>query len=1003
MPRRKLVGDESAETWQAPDEETFVLPAAWHDLVQPRRGGLVGVVPPADPAAVDRAEEWLARDRKVVEALLTDPQADPELVRLARANLAGTADPLGAAVLAALAPPYVGHSLWSESPFVDAWVVRHGLAFAARAVVELCGIDAGRFGPGVSPLYRPLRLCTPLGSSQPHLTAQATDRVRALLAAADEEAYRQAVAALAEYRTTPHLRVVTAYLAPGTPGWAEGCLLDQPGLGAHDHYTLRPLLLRALDDPAQVSRVAPSQYRPYWSMDLIATLTESLGAGCVPLVAEAVAGSVAARDSDRVRIFTAALVEFPTDDALQVLLARLDDKRVRPAVQDAMERYPVRATRLLAAAALRGGKIAPTARRLLATHLTRHPAVLPELLPHLDQAAADLLRALDPARPRVAEAPPEELPPLLVSPPWTRKRTARKPRVLTGLRPDDAARVRWEAGEHGIDGGLLLVPDAVGPVGAARQAAEQALRLVAADVGATEFRAAVADRYGAEAAELVAELLATDPLEATLPGRLPALPGWVQPGTLPQLLLNGSGTALPEAAVRHVLTMLAISKPGAPYPGLAVVREACRDEALAEFAWELFQEWRLADLPAKESWILHALGFLGNDETVRRLTPIVRDWPGEGAHRRAVEGLDVLAGIGTDVALLHLNSLAQRVKFKALKERAQEKITEIADGLGLSGEQLADRLVPDLGLDAAGTTVIDYGPRRFTVGFDEQLRPFVLDGDGKRRKDLPAPGARDDQELAPAERKRFAGLKKDVRTIATDQIRRLEAAMVAQRSWTAGEFRELFVRHPLLGHLVRRLVWVAEGTEDATAFRVAEDRTFADLHDDAFTLPDGATVRLAHPLLLGETLPAWSELVADYQILQPFPQLGRPVHRLTPEEATDHRLRRFEEHVVPVGRLLALTKRGWERGAPQDAGIERWFSKPLGDGVHLVIALEDGLWVGNLDESAHQLFRTVWLDRSPGDYRPAAADRYPLRFGDLDPVTASELLADLAEATAEEP
>ncbi|MEV7026812.1 DUF4132 domain-containing protein, partial [Kitasatospora sp. NPDC093558] len=545
---------------------------------------------------------------------------------------------------------------------------------------------------------------------------------------------------------------------------------------------------------------------------------------------------------------------------------------------------------------------------------------------------------------------------------------------------------------------LFLVPDAVGPVGRARGAAEQGLRLVASTEGNEAVLAAVSARFGAEAAEIVAEALAADPLENALPAKMPALPAWAQPAVLPQLLLTGGG-ALPEESVRHVLTMLALSKPGDPYPGLAIVVDVCRADSLAAFAWALFEEWRQVAMPAKESWTLHALGFLGDDETVRRLTPVVRDWPGQGAHHRAVEGLGVLAAIGSDVALLHLHGIAQRVKFKALKERAQEKIAEVAEGLGLTGDQLSDRLVPDLGLDADGTTVVDYGPRRFTVGFDEQLRPFVLDEDGKRRKDLPAPGVRDDQELAPAERKRFVALKKDVRTIASDQVRRLEAAMVAGRTWTAAEFRELFVGHPLVWHLVRRLVWLADGTEGViTAFRVAEDRTFADVEDDEFTLPDDATVRLAHPLHLGEALAAWSELFADYEILQPFPQLGRPVRHVTPEEAAVSHLHRFEGCNVPVGRLLGLTKRGWERGTPQDAGIERWFSKKLGEGLHLVIALNEGIWVGVVDEFPDQVFETVWLDRSPRDFWRNT--QYPATFGELDPVVASELLADLEEVTA---
>lgn len=553
----------------------------------------------------------------------------------------------------------------------------------------------------------------------------------------------------------------------------------------------------------------------------------------------------------------------------------------------------------------------------------------------------------------------------------------------------------WFA-RHGVAAAPLLVPDAVGKAGAARRSAEQALTLIATVHGDDVVREA-ARTYGAEAAASVDGLLAADPLERALPAKMPVLPGWAEPSVLPQIVVR-SGGALPVAATRHTLMMLALSKPGEVYPGIASLTETATADSLAEFAWALFEQWRLANMPAKESWALHALALLGDDETVRRLTPILRSWPGEGAHHRAVEGLDVLASIGSDVALLHLHGISQRVKFKALKVRAQEKISEVAAGLGLTGEQLSDRLVPDFGLDTDGSTVVDYGTRSFTVGFDEQLRPYVLDGDGKRLKDLPKPGVRDDAELAPSERKRFMALKKDVRTIASDQVRRLEAAMVTGRSWTAQEFAELFVGHPLLRHLVRRLVWLSETDGAArTAFRVAEDRTFADAEDDVFDLPDDATVRLAHPLHLGDELTAWSEVFADYEILQPFPQLGRTVLTLPEEESAGYRLARFEGLKVPIGKVLGLERRGWRRGTPQDAGVERWISKRLGDDCCLVIALDPGIAVGVVDMFPEQTLETVWLDDRPDDHWTRRS--HSLRFAGMDAVTVSELLVDLAELT----
>jgi hypothetical protein len=102
--------------------------------------------------------------------------------------------------------------------------------------------------------------------------------------------------------------------------------------------------------------------------------------------------------------------------------------------------------------------------------------------------------------------------------------------------------------------------------------------------------------------------------------------------------------------MEHIGTMLAISPLDSPYPGLAIVKDACTPTSLAEFAWDLFEAWMSAGAPVKEAWAFEALGHFGNDETAHRLTPFIREWPGESAHQRAVAGLNLLAAIGSDMA-----------------------------------------------------------------------------------------------------------------------------------------------------------------------------------------------------------------------------------------------------------------------------------------------------------------------------------------------------------------
>lgn len=386
------------------------------------------------------------------------------------------------------------------------------------------------------------------------------------------------------------------------------------------------------------------------------------------------------------------------------------------------------------------------------------------------------------------------------------------------------------------------------------------------------------------------------------------------------------------------------------------------------------------------------LGLFGTDDTARKFTPLVRAWPGESQHKRAVVGLDVLAGIGSDVALMMLNGIAGKVKFKALQERAREKITQIADERGLTTAELEDRLAPDLGLEPDGTMLLDFGPRQFRVGFDEALKPFVRDSDGARLKDLPKARRDDDAELATAATARWRALKKDARTVSGQQVLRLELAMCARRRWSLPVFEQFLAGHPLVRHLVQRLVWATytDAGDLDRCFRVAEDGQYTDADDEPITLAYDAVIGLPHALELPEAESAgFGQLFTDYELLQPFTQLGRDTYRLTEAEKSSTELTRWSDLVVPTGKVLGLTNRGWDRGMPQDAGVIHDIEKPLPGGWRAVADLSEGLAVGALDYFPEQSITRVIVG-TPGKWTVDAKT-----FGELDEITASELIRDL--------
>ncbi|MQY09342.1 DUF4132 domain-containing protein [Actinomadura macrotermitis] len=1030
------------------DEDSLVIPKAWRRLLYARRGGVPVPAVRVDASAVESVRADVARRRERIERILGHPRSEPEVAAAIRRYLAGDADPLGAAAVAQILMRELYLREGAFDRFADTWHAEHGLPFAACALAEL-GRPVYQWGYSAEEEGYWIRYRVPGDDfATCWLARSALRRVRALLAAADDAEYDEAVQALSGKRGTLLQRVLTCHLVPARQDWLDDCLAELPG----DHRVLRWMLFCSVGSPRQL----PAFSGAGWGEDdlgILASAMEGVGTALVPLLVDGL--GTYQRSDDRKRLLD-VLAVLPSDEAFGALLERDGEKHVRPALMAAMRRFPKRAHRMLSAAGSglaaeleRKEEVREQAGRLpevlvrppwTRRRVPRERVVIEGLVPSAERAVVwapgererwllderylqlgeDVLQRFRSGRIGdwdavviLLHAPLEVVRPLLAI--WTPRNTevvlrhaeqlaarfgldvlplllyvaedrpasgvkallpfldARVAALMAGWagrrKPARKIAAAW-LDRHGLAAARLLVPVVLGR---ADRPAEDALLRIAERHGPGGVVEA-AREYGDEAAAAIAGLLTADPLER-LPARIPKIGDWADPALLPRVRLRTGGT-LPAEAAGHVLTMLAFSAPGERYAGLGIVREVCDPASLAEFGWAAFERWRAAGAPTRDGWALTGLGVLGDDGTVRRLTPLIMAWPGEGRHRAAVTGLEVLAEIGTEFALAHLHRVFQKTRFRALRDHAGVMIDQIAADLELTPDELADRLVPDFGLDGL---VLDYGPRRFTVGFDEQLRPYVRDEAGKLRKVLPKPGAKDDPDLASAALQRFTALKKDVRGVAADQIRRLETAMVKERRWTAADFRRFLVEHPLMRNLARRLVWI---TDDGTAFRVAEDGTLADVHDDLFTLPEAATVAVAHPLHLD--VPAWTQLFADYEILQPFPQLGRPVFALGEDEDVYERLAGFTVRPVPFGRLLGLTRRGWRHGDPQDAGIVSEMVRDLPGGTRAVIGVDPGYPIGARDADAeHRIGVTV--------------------LGSPGPVALSELIADVAALAGEDP
>ncbi|WP_051799741.1 DUF4132 domain-containing protein [Catenuloplanes japonicus] len=1010
-------------------EDGWEMPQEWREAMFPRRGGRRVPPPEIEPGAAERLAALLDAAELGTAA---DAEYDHELRAEGRrfaADLHRPAADLSArgAAAAALLLDYK-----HAEPAAQAWIERAGPVFAARAVAELAGMlfhparreqalyrrSLSRAAQGGWDWQNPE--CQRHGEDQSVLVHTAAT-VRAHLASAADADYAAAVDVLGGYRGGPlPQRIIATFLVPGRPGWADADIAALPGWFAD--YAKPPgrfhgLLAFCLESADQAHRlsamltsgalkdlrlgIGAGWRRPH---AFVATILDALGPAGVPLLTGDPLFREAAgfQHSFQREIQTEGLevlLSIPTDEALHaVIWDTVDTRQLDFHRLGVLTRDPARALRVLAA-----DRDTALAHDVLGLQVLTKPALL-DLLGDDDRARvmavvgdgstvgtrfADMLDRYDlhrerqspwrryqvfhgaPERKKViswlASIPTDEAFALLAARADRKyvrqavtqvaaREPARALRVLAGLTPDrpEAAEVVAELLHHHVlahpDTVIALLPD-LDPQARAR--VEASLTTAPAATG---------------------PIVPDDALPAALRTvtKAKALPGWLSVATLPPIRVPGHDGALPEPAVRQLLALLTRSTFAVPHPGLAEVRETCDRASLAAFGWALFTQWQTADHPAADKQALHALAFLGDNSTVPQVSALIPEWA-FGAAARVKSGLEVLGAIGTDVALTHLQRVARKARQKGFRALAEAKLAQIAQARGLTPAELADRIVPDLGLAADGRLTLDFGPRQFTVTFDEKLHPTVSDADGRPLKGLPRVVAADDATLAAEAKRTFAALKKDARQLASERGRALEEAMLTGRTWSVPDFRALVLGHPVVRHLARALLWRVDG---GPGFRVAEDGSLADADEKTLTLADDQRVGLYHPATAGPERAAWAEIFADYETFQPFPQVAREVHRLSEAQAATATLADFTGGQTDDRALFVLAARGWQ----------------------LAGGLIERAWPGGYITQI-----AFWPD-----YNPLYSDSSELRtlstvtvsgppdavFGDLDPIAASEVLRE---------
>ena len=350
---------------------------------------------------------------------------------------------------------------------------------------------------------------------------------------------------------------------------------------------------------------------------------------------------------------------------------------------------------------------------------------------------------------------------------------------------------------------------------------------------------------------------------------------------------------------------------------------ATKSEWVEFFQRDGFAYANTLDAQAKYKWVLYFASVYGGKQALDLLDELMAHWPLMQKGGLAKEIPYAILLNGSSEYIMKVEKMSRKHRFNSIRKASADALLCASEKLGISKEEFADLMVPDLDFDEHMCRTFDYGSRQFQVYISPKLEPEIYCGEQKL-KSMPKPAASDDKAKADAAYKDFSAMKKMMKTVVAAQRVRLENTMRTGRTWTSQNWNKLFVANPIMHRFAIGLIWgIYQDDKLETSFRYLEDGSFTTADDEAFTLPENAQIGLVHPVeLSAEELAAWKQQLKDYDILQPFVQLGRSIFKPTDEEKNKDCIERFIGQTIKSIELAgALNKIGWSKGTAGDGAM----------------------------------------------------------------------------------
>lgn len=475
--------------------------------------------------------------------------------------------------------------------------------------------------------------------------------------------------------------------------------------------------------------------------------------------------------------------------------------------------------------------------------------------------------------------------------------------------------------------------------------------------------------------------------------KLPKAP-WLSPEKLPPLFTK-DGSELSELARTFLFQRQAREKGEVNdevQPMLAHLDRARN----APFAHALLDQWLASDMKAATRWALDVAGITGDDSIIPRLIEPIEKWCLENNGSRAEWAAHAIALLGSEKALGTLDGLIHRYRSrrKYVGAAAAQAIFRTAEMMGISADELAERIVPDFGFNSEGEKDLPLKKGSCTAVLCDDFKIAFRDGE----KLLASPPAK----LTEESEEELKETRKFLREAVSRQTLRLQDSMIGGKRWPLDVWRGRYEVHPLFRIFAMRLVWgvYGEGGKLLRTFRLYPNGLTADASGGLEEFPEStARIGIVHRMEVDEkATKEWAAHLKRFKVKPLFKQLDRPVHALDPTHGNRKEIRLTAGVKTTAGTLRKeLLGKGWSLSGAGDGGwLSGMWRRFPGSAIEAYLPVQNlHAMSGKDDEVILEPAYFAHGNPSKTNYADFPSEAVAVTFGSVPPIIYSETIADL--------